>query len=111
MSTDLLNRALPPSSCRVESAVAILAGKWKPMVLHHLQGGPKRFGTLSAALPEVSARMLTRTLREMERDGLVVRLTDRSGYALTESAGRLVPLLNSLADWGATHWPEAADRS
>lgn len=96
------------SICPVDGALALIGGKWKPLVLYRLSGGTLRFSQLQRAIPEVTQRMLTQQLRELERDGLVLRtvypqVPPRVEYTLTTPAVKLGPLLASLGDWYDEH--------
>ena len=62
-----------PGDCPVRDVLDQLAGKWSTLVLLALAGGPLRFGALGRAVPPVSKRMLTQTLRDLERDGFLTR--------------------------------------
>ena len=93
----------------IRFALALLQGKWKIGILCRLQEGPLRAGELRRILPQASKKMLTQHLRQMERDGLIVR-TDLSGkiphveYSLSNSLGRsMVNLVHTLAQWGVQH--------
>ncbi len=91
--------------CAVEAAVAAIGGKWKPVVLFHLMEGPLRYSRLQARLPAVSDRMLTRTLRELESDGLIRRrvfaeIPVRVEYDLTPDGRTLIPVLEAMSAWG-----------
>lgn len=82
--------------------------KWTVMVVGILSGGSMRFNALQRAVPGVSHRMLTLTLRGLERDGLVSRtafptVPPRVDYALTTLGHSLKPPLEVLAAWVATH--------
>jgi DNA-binding HxlR family transcriptional regulator len=59
--------------CAVEATADIIGGKWKAVILYYLSKGPKRFNELRRLLPEVTQRMLTLQLRELEQDGIVHR--------------------------------------
>lgn len=79
------------------------------MILFNLIEGPLRFSQMKRAIDGVSDRMLTRSLKELERDGLILRTVFadapvRVEYTLTLSGRGLVPVLNAMADWGAQHW-------
>jgi DNA-binding HxlR family transcriptional regulator len=94
--------------CPVDQALALIGGKWKPMLLWRLSGSPLRHSQLLRALPGVSQRMLTLHLRELERDGLLTRtvhgqVPPHVDYALTPAARRMLPLLEAFGAW----WLEA----
>jgi DNA-binding HxlR family transcriptional regulator len=59
--------------CGLEAALAVVGGKWKPIVLWHLAPGPRRFGELRRLVTGISEKMLIQQLREMEGDGIVAR--------------------------------------
>jgi DNA-binding HxlR family transcriptional regulator len=94
--------------CPVSTALAVISGKWKPLILRELKNGSLRFGQLQRRIPEPSQKVLTSQLRELEADGLVQRSvfqenTLRTQYALTEYGGSLRPVLAELARWGKRH--------
>ena len=64
-----------PYGCGIEAALAVVGGKWKPIVLWHLSGDPRRFGELRRRVTGISEKMLIQQLREMEADGIVTRRT------------------------------------
>ena len=86
--------------------------KWTGMVVRLLQSGPLRFGELRSALPPVTAKVLTATLRAMERDGFVtrtvhdVRVPAHVEYALTPLGDSLVPLVDAARAWCDEHLDE-----
>ncbi|WP_131992861.1 winged helix-turn-helix transcriptional regulator [Acidipila rosea] len=93
----------------IRFALALLQGKWKIGILCRLQQGPTRPGELRRLFPQASKKMLTQHLRQMERDGLIVR-TDLSGkvphveYSLSNSRGQAVSrLLQILMTWSADY--------
>ena len=94
-----------PTECRASSAVLSRVGdKWTVLVVETLGNGPKRFNELRRALGSISQRMLTLTLRALERDGLVLRtvtpsVPPRVDYELTRLGHLLLVPVNSLADW------------
>lgn len=96
------------STCPVDGALALIGGKWKPLILYRLSAGTLRFSQLQRAIPEVTQRMLTQQLRELERDGLVLRtvyaeVPPRVEYSLTAPAIKLGPLLGALGEWYGEH--------
>lgn len=95
-------------------AFARVAEKWSALALVALAAGPLRFNALKRRLDGVSQKMLTRTLRQLERDGLVHRkVVDerplRVEYALLRSGRRLLPILVALKKWAETHLFEIGD--
>jgi DNA-binding HxlR family transcriptional regulator len=91
--------------CAVEATTDIIGGKWKAVILYYLFKGPKRFNELRRLLPEVTQRMLTRQLRELEQDGIVHReiykeIPPRVEYSLTEFGTSLGPIIVQMLDWG-----------
>jgi DNA-binding HxlR family transcriptional regulator len=94
--------------CGLEAALAVVGGKWKPIVLWHLTPGPRRFGELRRLVTGISEKMLIQQLREMEADGIVGRMDfkeipPRVEYSLTEFGVSLAEALRPLCDWGREH--------
>ncbi|MFW5488446.1 MAG: winged helix-turn-helix transcriptional regulator [Desulfovibrio sp.] len=95
--------------CFFELAFLVIGGKWKPVILWHLsQEKALRFGELRRTIPEVTERMLTKQLRELETDGLVHRevfrvVPPKVEYSLTEMGRSLIPILEQMRDWGASY--------
>jgi DNA-binding HxlR family transcriptional regulator len=91
--------------CPVELAVDVIGGKWAVVVLAHLKDGEHRYGELRRRMPDISEKVLTTRLRELETAGLVQRTTDGGTppvvtYRLTPEAHELTPALRILYDWG-----------
>jgi DNA-binding HxlR family transcriptional regulator len=91
--------------CPVEATLAVLGGQWKPMVLHFLMDGTMRFGELQRALHGISARTLTKNLRELESDGIIRREIHKQvplklDYSLTPTGRSLKPVLMAMHRWG-----------
>ncbi|WP_299409954.1 winged helix-turn-helix transcriptional regulator [Roseobacter sp.] len=96
---------LTVEECPVEVAVAMIGGKWKPVLLFHLMMGAKRYSELKKLVPRASDRMLTRSLRELEGDRLVNRdvfpeVPVRVEYSLTTDGETLYPILAEMSRWG-----------
>lgn len=89
-------------------ALILLSGRWKMTILHKLSIKRMRFKDLKAYIPNISDRMLTLHLKEMEQDGLLERsvfaeVPPRVEYKLTASSEKLVPIWEQLEAWGAEH--------
>jgi DNA-binding HxlR family transcriptional regulator len=100
--------------CGLEAALAVVGGKWKPIVLWHLSQAPRRFGELRRRVTGISEKMLVQQLREMEADGIVVRkdfqeIPPRVEYSLTEFGVSLGQALKPLCDWGREHMERIAN--
>lgn len=94
--------------CPVEAALEVIGGKWKGVALYHLLEGTKRFSELKRDVGNVTQRMLTKQLRELEADGLINRkvypvVPPRVEYSLSEKGQSLKPILLALRDWGNAH--------
>lgn len=95
------------------SILARVGDKWSMMLIGMLQEGPRRFTELKAMTPGISSRMLTQTLRQLERDGLVERevfaeIPPRVEYQVTPLGQSLVPVVLALAEWASEHTVEIA---
>jgi DNA-binding HxlR family transcriptional regulator len=104
---------LPVASghCPAEITLAVIGGRWKPLILFHLCAGTRRFNELRRLIPGVTQRMLTQHLRELESDGVLSRtvhpvIPPHVDYALTECGRSLIPLLQLMADWGSARQAE-----
>lgn len=91
--------------CPVEAALELIGGKWKGLALYHLMDGPVRFNELKRQLSDVTQRMLTKQLREMEADGLVLRtvylmVPPKVEYSLTPKGESLRNIIMALRAWG-----------
>lgn len=95
-------------TCPVRNVLGLLGRKWPSLILCHLSFGSHRFSELRGAIPDISQRMLSQTLRELERDGLLTRETQgsvppRVDYALTPLGESYIGPLQTLLSWGAKH--------
>ncbi len=86
----------------------VLSGKWKILILFALLEGTKRFNELRRLIPDVTQRMLTAQLRELEEQHIVVRtvyaqIPPKVEYALSDIGKTLTPILTALKKWGACY--------
>ncbi|HEX2840469.1 helix-turn-helix domain-containing protein [Hyphomicrobium sp.] len=93
-----------PDKCPVRSLLAQLGDKWTILVLIILSEQPRRFSEIGREIPDISKRMLTETLRELERNGLVARTVFPTKppsveYCLTDLGGSLLQPLVGLVVW------------
>jgi DNA-binding HxlR family transcriptional regulator len=107
-STNNSNRAGLSDFCGMNYALDILVGRWKLLILYKLENKRLRYGEIKNIMPNITDRMLTLHLQEMERDGLVIRtvypeVPPRVEYELTESAAALAPVWKQLEQWGLAH--------
>ena len=95
-------------ACPVETTLTLISSKWKVLIVRDLLAGTKRFGELQRSVGNVSQKVLTAQLREMEEDGLVDRkaypeVPPRVEYSLTELGRSLEPVLSALWNWGEVY--------
>ncbi|WP_460274925.1 winged helix-turn-helix transcriptional regulator [Celeribacter sp. ULVN23_4] len=100
-----------PQNCPVRQVLDHVAAKWTSLILLELENGPQRFNALGRSLPDISKRMLTQSLRDLERDGLVAReVFDTKppsvAYSLTELGQSFLAPLHLLIDWASVNMPE-----
>lgn len=108
-TTDVMaEQAAHGAHCPAERTLDFLAGKWRPMVIYWLQDGPLRFNELQRRLGAITHRTLSKTLKEMEADGLVLRkdygeIPPRVDYSLSDKGHSLQPVLKAMEDWAKQH--------
>ena len=103
MAARIDGKALP--ACPVETTLLLIGDKWKVLILRDLMPGTKRFGELKKSIGNVSQKVLTAQLRDMEQNGLVHRkvyaeVPPRVEYSLTDLGKSLKPILEALRIWG-----------
>jgi DNA-binding HxlR family transcriptional regulator len=96
--------------CPIRSILDRIGDKWSLMIIVQLSHGALRFGELKRLVEGISQRMLTLTLRNLERDGLVSRtvtptVPPRVNYDLTDLGSTLLPSVSALAAWAEAHRP------
>ena len=106
-STNNSNRMLL-TTCDMTYAVQIIGGRWKLLIMAGLDKRPLRYGELKKNINQITERMLTLQLREMEKDGIVKRtvfaeVPPRVEYELTVIGKELVPICLELSQWGTKH--------
>ncbi len=93
------------TSCPVATAIDVIGGKWKVIILYQLRGKTLRFGELKKSIPKITQKTLTQQLRALEEDKLVSRVIyaevpPRVEYTSTVLAEQLNPALDLLCSWG-----------
>lgn len=108
----MASRPETPGLCaKFHRAVELIGARWSGAIVQILLQGPVRYADLRAAVPDISDRMLSERLRELEAEGIVVRSVSqeppvRVDYALTEKGRALQPALNAVGAW-AEKWLES----
>jgi DNA-binding HxlR family transcriptional regulator len=107
-STNMKNEKFITEGCNLTYAVCKIGGRWKLIILCKLEDGKLRFGEIRKQIPNITERMLTLQLRELEKEGLVKRtvyaeVPPRVDYELTAIANDLIPIWRQLENWGAKH--------
>lgn len=95
-------------NCPIEATLNVIGGKWKPMILCLLANDTLRYNKIQQLIPEVSPKMLTKQLRELEYDGLILRkmypeIPPKVEYSITDFGRTVLPVLKTLLDWGAEY--------
>ncbi len=110
--SNTLNHSCDTNSCGVRDAILIIGGKWKSMIMYALgQHKLIRFNQLKAMIPQISQKMLTQQLRELERDGLVSRkvfpeVPPRVEYSITELGLSIGYIYKEIHLWQQQHIKE-----
>lgn len=104
-SVNLENEQALATDCPFIFALSLMGKRWKPAILWKMTEGCYRFGEFKKAIPQISEKMLTQHLRELEADGLITRtiypeMPPRVEYALTALGSSLQPILEQLNNWG-----------
>jgi DNA-binding HxlR family transcriptional regulator len=99
------------AACPSRQVLGRISDKWVSLVLIALANGPQRYSDLARRIAGVSQKMLTQTLRTLERDGLLTRTVTpavpvRVEYALTPLGGSLLPIMRSIKDWAESNIEE-----
>jgi DNA-binding HxlR family transcriptional regulator len=102
------SKLLRDRALQSRDAIELLSNKWRVTVLHVLGPGPLRASEVQRAIQGISPKMMTQTLRGMERDGLIERrvrtvVPPHVEYALTSMGAGVIPLLRTLCVWAEAH--------
>lgn len=102
------------SPCGLDAALAVMGGKWKPLILFHLASGPKRFGELKRKVIGVSEKVLIQQLRELAAAGVLTRhdyqrVPPMVDYTMTDFGMTLARALMPLCAWGIEHRAHVAE--
>lgn len=94
--------------CPVEATLKVLGGKWKILILYHLNGDAKRFSEIRRSIPGITEKMLTQQLKELESDGVVNRkvypqVPPKVEYSITKYGKTLGPVIGEMQKWGMGH--------
>ncbi|WP_329343078.1 helix-turn-helix transcriptional regulator [Streptomyces sp. NBC_00663] len=105
---DPQSAARPSDACRTRVVLDIVGDKWSLLVVRNLRDGPRRFTELKRAIDGISQRMLTVTLRSLERDGILTRtvhqvMPPHVSYELTEMGFTLRQATAPLLEWSIAH--------
>jgi DNA-binding HxlR family transcriptional regulator len=95
-------------ACPVATAVQLIGSKWKLLIMRNLLERPWRFNELQRSLEGVSQKVLTDSLRSMEKDGIIIRkayaeVPPRVEYSLSELGESMRPIIESLKEWGLNY--------
>lgn len=96
------------SGCPVEATLSVVGGKWKVVILWRLVSGAKRFNELERSISQITRKMLTEQLRELEKDDLIVRkiypeVPPKVEYSLSDYGRTFIPVMQAMAQWGLLH--------
>lgn len=101
-------------TCTFEITIDLIGGKWKPLIIWHLGSkGTQRFSELKKLLPNITQKMLTQQLRELESDNLISRkvypqVPPKVEYSITEVGSSLMPILSMMCTWGNEYYNKNA---
>jgi DNA-binding HxlR family transcriptional regulator len=93
----------------IDAILDVIGGKWKPLIIYALNDETLRFSQLLVRVqPRITQRMLTKQIRQLEEDGLIIRkvfaqVPPKVEYSLTETGKSLMPILDQLCEWGYEH--------
>ncbi|HBF0595411.1 TPA: helix-turn-helix transcriptional regulator [Clostridioides difficile] len=103
-----MKKCLDNYSCPIEATLTLIGGKYKTLILWHLKDTILRFNELKKLIPKATPKMLTQQLRELESDGLIIRVVypvvpPKVEYSLSDFGKSIIPILDSMCDWGSDY--------
>ncbi|RKT55508.1 winged helix-turn-helix transcriptional regulator [Saccharothrix australiensis] len=106
-------QAWPEDSAFIREVLDRIGDKWTMLTISTLSAGPLRYSDLQANIAGISQRMLTQTLKHLERDGLITRtayaeVPPRVEYELTDLGRSLIEVVLAMAEWAVAHHGEIA---
>lgn len=103
-STIQENKQIALEMCPVTYVMEKIGGYWKPIIIHHLSQGEKRYSELKRSIPAITEKMLIQHLKQLENDGLVTRtalpvVPPYVTYSLSKSGKGLLPVIEAMSTW------------
>jgi len=100
-----MSRVKEKTLCPVTATLQLIGGRWKTIILYCLSSGTKRFGEIVVRIPDISRKVLTEQLKELEADGLILReqykeIPPRVEYSLSDLGKSLSTVIRELEIWG-----------
>ena len=92
-------------NCPVDATISKIGGKYKAVILYHLGNDTLRYNQIRKKIPAITDKMLAQQLRELESDNLIIKkiypvIPPKTEYSLSELGKTLIPLLDSMCEWG-----------
>ncbi|HEY4111054.1 helix-turn-helix domain-containing protein [Puia sp.] len=96
------------TQCPMTATIDVIGGKWKPIIIFILMDGPLRFGEIHRTIPGMALKVLSRQLKELEEDDILIRtaypeVPPRVEYSLSPKGETLRPAIQLLSAWGTEH--------
>ena len=97
-------------NCPVDATISKIGGKYKAVILYHLGSDTLRYNQIQKKIPAITDKMLAQQLRELESDNLIIKkiypvIPPKTEYSLSELGKTLIPLLDSMCEWGQQFMP------
>ncbi len=98
-------------NCPVDATISKIGGKYKAVILYHLEDCTLRYNEIRKKIPAITDKMLAQQLRELESDNLIIKkiypvIPPKTEYSLSELEKTLIPILDSMCEWGKQFMPE-----